>query len=139
MEVKGYYVTEEYELTKKRREDAGLDICADEFITILPKSRAVVRTGIKVAVPDGHVGLLWSRSGMSTLYGVEVGAGCIDASYRGEILVNLFNHGDAPFQVEKGDRIAQLLTIPVVLAEYEKIDELDETDRGADGFGSSGR
>ena len=134
----GKYVTQKYKLTKKNIGDAGLDVCASELVTIPPRKHALVSTGIRLAIPENHVGLLWSRSGLSSKLGIEVGAGCIDSSYRGEIKVNIFNHGDDNFLIQPGDRIAQLLTIPIMPNLYEEVDDLDETDRGSDGFGSTG-
>lgn len=136
--IHGTYITEEYELTKQHESDAGLDICANENVVIEPRSRNLISTGIRVAIPDGYAGLLWSRSGMSYKHGIEVGAGLIDSSYRGEVKVLLYNHSDVPFIVAKGNRIAQLLTIPVVTTPYVKVETLDETQRGVGGFGSTG-
>ena len=82
--------------------------------------------------------MLWSRSGLSVKHNVECGAGCIDSSYRGEVKVHLYNHGDEVFYIKKGDRIAQLLTMPINLSDYTPVDELPDTDRGEKGFGSSG-
>lgn len=134
-------------LSRAHRLDAGQDVEAAEAITIPPRSSAVVKTGLHIHVPPGFVGLLWSRSGLSVKHRIEVGAGCIDAGYTGEVMVHLYNHGDTQFSVSPGDRIAQLLTIPVSLTDYatthtvdvEYVDELDATERGAKGLGSSGR
>lgn len=134
----GSYTTEGYELSKENEFDAGLDICANEFVVIEPHTRGLVSTGIRVAIPEGYVGLLWSRSGISSKQGVEVGAGCIDSTYRGEVKVLLYNHSDVPFTVMKGNRIAQLLTVPILTTKYEKVDSLDDTSRGEGGFGSTG-
>lgn len=136
--MQGIYTTEEYKLTKKNDYDAGLDICASEDVIIEPGTRDVVSTGIRVAIPSGYVGLLWSRSGLSANHGIEVGAGCIDSTYRGEVRVVLYNHSGVTFFVNKGDRIAQLLTVPVMLSPYVKVESLDETTRGEGGFGSTG-
>lgn len=125
-------------LTKVNHFDAGLDIRASENVTVWPCDRAIVSTGLKIAIPNGFVGLLWSRSGMSAKNGIEVGAGCIDATYRGEVKVVLYNHSDSKYEVKKGDRIAQLLTVPVMLAPYIGVDKLDETARNENGFGSTG-
>ena len=124
-------------LCKKHRADAGLDIAANEALVIPAGESRLVQTGIRLEIPEGFVGLLWSRSGMAAKFGIECGAGCIDASYRGEVHVLLRNHSNVEFKVNKGDRIAQLLTVPVDLGFYEKVKELSETDRGAGGFGST--
>jgi len=125
-------------LTKKHPNDAGLDVKANDDYTIFPRSSSLISTGLYLQIPEGYVGLLWSRSGLSVKSKIEVGAGCIDSNYRGEVRVHLYNHGNAPFEIKKGDRIAQLLTIPVFLQDYQQVDELDDTDRGEKGFGSSG-
>ena len=135
----GSYTTEEFELTKINKFDAGLDVPSNEDITIPPRSSILVHTGIKIAVPDNYVGLLWSRSGLSVKHKIEVGAGCIDATYRGELMVHLFNHSDEPFEVKKGDRIAQLITMYINIHPYMKVKKLDDTGRGDKGFGSTGK
>lgn len=134
----GTYTTKKHKLTKKHEFDAGLDICSNEDTVIEPHSNKLVSTGISLHVPDTYVGLLWSRSGLSAKYGIEVGAGCIDSNYRGEVKVLLYNHSDKSFIVNDGDRIAQLLTIPIMLSEYIEVEELDDTTRGSNGFGSTG-
>lgn len=125
-------------LVKKHLSDAGLDICASEDGYIRPKQRGEVKTSISVAVPEGCVGIVWSRSGLSVKHGIEVGAGCVDSSYRGELIVVLYNHSNEIFMYKAGDRIAQFLTIPVYLGLYKPVEELDETSRGECGFGSTG-
>jgi dUTP pyrophosphatase len=124
-------------LTKKHKFDAGLDVVASVDAVVEPGGRTVVKTDVTLAIPDGYVGLLWSRSGLSAKHGIEVGAGCIDSSYRGEILVVLYNYGEQVFRVKKGDRVAQLLTVPVNLEMYNEIGSIEDTDRGAGGFGST--
>lgn len=126
------------QLVKKHFFDAGLDVCSSEEYTVLPKSSCLISTDLYASIPDGYVGLVWSRSGLSVKHKIEVGAGCIDSSYRGEIKVHLYNYGENEFHVEKGDRIAQLLTVPVYLNKYELVEDLDETERGASGFGHTG-
>ena len=126
------------QLTKANYQDAGLDIKSIEDVVIAPRSSKLISTGLYIAIPNNHVGLIWSRSGLSVKYNIEVGAGCIDASYRGEVKVHLYNHSDVPFMVTAGDRIAQLLTIPVNLKPYCDVVELDSTNRGTGGFGSTG-
>lgn len=130
--------TESPSLVKKNYQDAGLDIVSNENISINPKTSAIISTGLYIEIPENHVGLIWSRSGLSVKNNIEVGAGCIDASYRGEVKVHLYNYGDNIFEIKIGDRIAQLLTIPVNLNVYTDVDELSSTDRGAGGFGHTG-
>jgi len=125
-------------LFKNHNIDAGLDVYSDEDTIISPRSSKLVSTNLKISIPDGCVGLLWSRSGLSVKNSIEVGAGCIDAGYTGEVKVHLYNHGDDIFNISKGDRIAQLLTIPININMYERVDELSDTERGTGGFGSTG-
>jgi len=125
-------------MTKKNELDAGLDICSNEDRVILSKSSALISTGLYLQIPDKHVGLIWPRSGLSVKNQIEVGAGCIDSTYRGEVKIHLYNFGEKDFFVNIGDRIAQLLTIPIFIQNYEEVDELDETERASNGFGSTG-
>lgn len=118
--------------------DAGQDVFAAELKTIDPGESAVIHTDLRIEVPEGHVGLLWSRSGLSVKHRIEVGAGCIDYGYTGEVLVHLYNHGKSAYVVEAGSRIAQLLTIPINIHRYDNIDSLSESSRGENGFGSTG-
>lgn len=124
-------------LTKSHPLDAGYDVASSEDIIVYPESRSLVSTELRVEVPEGFVGLLWSRSGLSTKHGIEVGAGCIDCGYTGEVKVVLYNHSFDPFIVKKGDRIAQLLTVPISLVPYKE-GVAKETERGQGGFGSTG-
>lgn len=124
---------------------AGLDLRAalpaGEPLTLAPRQRAVVPTGIALALPDGHEGQVRPRSGLAASHGVTVlnGPGTVDADYRGEVKVILINHGDAPFTIARGDRIAQLVVAPVTVVTLVAADVLPETVRGAAGFGSTGR
>lgn len=127
-----------HQLTKKRLYDAGLDICASKSGVISAKSSGLISTQLFIAIPAQCVGLIWSRSGLSVNRDIEVGAGCIDSGYRGEVIVKVYNHGDQDFEYQRGDKVAQLLTVPVLLAGYQEVDNLSDTDRGTDGFGSTG-
>lgn len=121
--------------------DAGLDLAAAEACEIAPGGRSAVPTGVAVAIPPGHAGLVVPRSGLARRYGVTVAnaPGLIDAGYRGELLVLLVNLGDAPHRVEAGDRIAQLVVVPVALSEPVRAERLPPSDgRGEGGFGSTG-
>lgn len=124
---------------KKHATDAGFDVYADENVVVPVNSYAVVKTDLRVSIPEGFVGILKSRSGMACKYGIETGAGVIDSSYRGYIAVKLFNHSDKPYVVEKDDKISQLLIIPVCLTPFEEVDSFEETERGENGFGSTGK
>ena len=123
---------------------AGYDLRAavSSDVVIAPGSWAKIPTGIAVEPErEDVVGLVYSRSGLGAKYGVVVrnGVGVIDADYRGEIMVTLFNGGDEDFTVSPGDRIAQLVFTPKLTAEFEEAEELGETERGDGGFGHSGR
>src|SRR4051794_19111909 len=122
--------------------DAGYDLYAAETASLGPGERASVGTGIAIAIPDGHAGLVLPRSGLALKHGIALvnAPGLIDAGYRGEVRVLLLNTDrEASFDVAVGDRIAQLVIAPVALAEPIEVASLDETVRGAGGFGSSGR
>lgn len=121
--------------------DAGLDLAACERVELAPGARAVVGTGIAVALPPGHAGLVVPRSGLAARHGLgKVNApGLIDEGYRGEIKVILLNTDrESPFVVEPGMRIAQLVVVELPRVELVEVDELPESERGAGGLGSSG-
>jgi len=121
--------------------DAGLDLFAADSTTLAPGHRALVPCGIAIAIPEGHVGLVHPRSGLAVDHGLTLlnAPGTIDAGYRGEVKVLLVNHGDEPVEVRHGDRIAQLLLMPIAIVDVREVDRLDATVRGSGGFGSSGR
>jgi dUTP pyrophosphatase len=116
--------------------DAGIDLRASEDKLI--ESKEIVSTGIKVAIPENHVGLIWDRSGLAAKNELHVLAGVIDSNYRGEIKVVIKNLSKTPFQVEKNMRIAQLLIQPIKTVTIEEVEQLEETNRGNEGFGSTG-
>ncbi len=123
---------------------AGADLCAlpsEEPVTIAPGETAFLRTGLAVAIPAGYVGLIFARSSLGAKRGLAPAnkVGVIDSDYRGEIRVVLHNHGSVTQTVEPGERIAQFLVVPVVTASFVETDALDDTIRGAGGFGSTGR
>jgi dUTP pyrophosphatase len=121
---------------------AGMDLCAaiDDAIVLAPRARAAVGTGLAVAIPPGWEGQVRPRSGLAREHGVTVvnAPGTVDSDYRGHVMVLLVNTGDAPFRIESGMRIAQLVIAPVVQAELEVVDSLPATERGSGGFGSTG-
>lgn len=119
--------------------DAGLDLFSCEARDLAPGERHAFATGIAIAVPSGYVGLVWDRSGLAVRAGLTTMAGVIDATYRGEVKVPLLNTSSLPYRVEAGDRIAQLLVQAIPLVDVIEVPALDETTRGAAGFGSSGR
>ena len=122
---------------------AALDLrsAADESITVPARSRAAIPTGIAISVENASVvSIVCERSGLATKHGISLanGIGVIDSDYRGEILVSLINNSDTDFTVEPGDRVAQLMFMPVLTAKLLECDELDKTERGEGGFGSTG-
>ena len=120
---------------------AGLDLRADEACTLLPGERRLVPTGIAVELPPGHEGQVRPRSGLAARHGIGMvnAPGTIDADYRGEVGVLLVNLGQAPFEVRRGDRVAQLVVAPVTRVAVEPVESLSDSERGAGGFGSTGR
>ncbi len=121
---------------------AGADLYAllDAPLAIAVGETVLVRTGVAVALPEGTVGLICARSGLATKRGLAPAnkVGVIDADYRGELMVALHNHGTAPATVEPFERIAQLVIVPYITAEFAECESLDDTARGAGGFGSTG-
>lgn len=122
---------------------AGYDLraCIGEPVTINPRERALITTGIAMSIPEGHVGLVFGRSGLGVKHGVTLsnGVGVIDSDYRGQIHVGLVNHSDMPYTISNGDRIAQLCIMPFVSAEFTLTEVLDDTGRNTNGFGSTGK
>lgn len=127
---------------RQHAEDAGLDLCCVEPVRLGPGERASVPTGLAVALPVGYAGFVTPRSGLAAKHGVTLvnTPGVVDAGYRGELRVLLMNTDrEESFAAEPGERIAQLLVVPVALPATVEVDALDETTRGAGGFGSTGR
>ncbi len=123
---------------------AGMDLRAalgdGETITLEPGAKAMVPTGLAMALPVGHEAQVRPRSGLAAKHSVTVlnSPGTIDSDYRGEVKVILINHGSSPFKIERGERIAQMVIAPVTQGIWTKVDALSQTDRGAGGFGSTG-
>ena len=124
--------------TRAHAYDAGLDLYAMKGNTIGDFDSCVFDTGVHVEIPEGYVGFIKSKSGLMVKYDITTD-GTIDAHYTGSIKVKLFNHCDAQYDVNAGDKIAQLVIVPCLLPELEVVDRLEETDRGDGGFGSTGR
>lgn len=122
---------------------AGADLYTDSDVPVAVAAgeTVMVHTGIAVAVPEGYVGLIFARSGLATKRGLAPAnkVGVIDADYRGELMVSLHNHSRVPQTIEAFERVAQLVIMPCVQVSFEEADDLDETARGAGGFGSTGR
>lgn len=117
---------------------AGYDLSSAEAKVIPPGGRAVVKTALSFACPAGTYGRIAPRSGLTVKKGIHVGAGVVDADYRGEVGVVLFNLGQEDFHIQPGDRIAQLVLEQIMMVPVQEVEELDETVRGAGGFGSTG-
>ncbi len=121
---------------------AGADLYAltDGPVTIAPGQTVLIHTGLALAIPRGYAGLIYARSGLATKQGLAPAnkVGVIDADYRGELMVSLYNHSGESRTVENGDRIAQLVITPYLTAQFALSDDLDDTARGAGGFGSTG-
>ena len=127
--------------TRAHSGDAGLDLHARHPAELEPGERTTVDTGVALAIPSGHAGLVLPRSGLAARYGIGVvnGPGLIDAGYRGEIRVVLINLGKERFKIARGDRIAQLVIVPVTTIEIKVVETLGVTERGSGGLGSTGR
>jgi dUTP pyrophosphatase len=121
--------------------DGGVDLYARRDVRLEPEAWTMVPTGIAVAIPDGFAGLVVPRSGLAARRGVGVvnGPGLVDAGFRGEIQVILINHGAEPLELQRGERVAQLVVVPVVAQQFVEVDELPPSTRGEGGFGSTGR
>ncbi len=119
---------------------AGMDVLAAENIILRPGMRHAVSTGFAVAIPPGYEIQVRPRSGLALKHGISVPntPGTVDSDYRGEVKVILINHSDDNFTIQRGDRIAQLIVSPVTLASWEEVAELEDTERGSGGFGSTG-
>lgn len=117
--------------------DAGLDLRSPVNAKAKKGGSAVIDTGVHVEIPEGYVGMLKSKSGLNVKYSL-LNEGVIDAGYTGSIVVKLYNHGDSDIMIETGDKISQLVILPIITPEIELVDELEQTERGDNGFGSTG-
>lgn len=124
--------------TRAHECDAGLDLYSREQVVIYPGESHIFDTGVHMDIPFGYCGLLVSKSGLNTKHGIT-STGLIDCGYTGSIRVKLYNSGHEPYMVSAGDKISQIVIMPVVLHDCKVVDELADTDRGDNGFGSSGK
>ncbi|KAK3828278.1 MAG: dUTPase-like protein [Benniella sp.] len=124
--------------TRGSKYAAGFDLYSAKKMVIPARSRAVVPTDISIAVPEGTYGRVAPRSGLAVNHFIDVGAGVVDYDYRGPVGVVLFNFGENDFAIDEGDRVAQLVLEKVYMCDAEEVEDLDETDRGFRGFGSTG-
>jgi dUTP pyrophosphatase len=122
-------------------DDAGADLCSADAVVLAPGERATVGTGVAIALPEGYAAFVVPRSGLAARHGITIvnAPGTVDAGYRGEIRVTLLNtDAGVPYSVSAGDRIAQLIVMPVTRARFIPVDDLPGSERGANGFGSTG-
>lgn len=139
MEIKIKKLDKTVELPAYTKEhDAALDLRSNEEGVIKPGETKTFGTGLAFEIPRGHAGLVWDRSGLAAKNSIHTMAGVIDSGYRGEVRIVLKNLGIEDFIIEKGMRIAQLVVQPVLNVDVKEVEELEETSRGATGFGSSG-
>ena len=122
-------------------EDCGMDLMSRYKYTLEPGEYKLTKTGLKIAIPQGYGGFVYPRSGLALKKGITVlnADGVIDPGYRGELGVILINHGDNKFEIKKGDRIAQLIIHRTFTVEWEKVDNLEKSQRGSGGFGHTGK
>lgn len=130
---KGAYMPERAHST-----DAGADLRAPHDAIVMPNNSVVIDTGVHIELPPNTVGMLKSKSGLNVKHGIT-SEGVIDVGYTGSIAVKLYNHSDKPYEVKAGDKISQLVVMPILTPIFELVDDLEETERGNKGFGSSGR
>ena len=124
--------------TRAHEADAGLDLYAREKTIVLAKESATFDTGVHIELPPDTVGFIKSKSGLNVKHGL-LSEGVIDEGYTGSIVVKLYNHSGKDYVVNRGDKISQLVILPIIKPELEMVDSLEETDRGNNGFGSSGK
>ena len=124
----------------KTNDSAGCDLTNNgEAVTLLPLDRAFIHTGVHISLPEGYEAQVRGRSGLNMKHGIVIPTGTIDADYRGEIGVVVYNLSREAYTIQEGERIAQLVICPVVQADWQQVDHLDKTDRGEGGFGSTGK
>jgi len=121
------------------KDDAGMDLFAIEDVTVEPMERAQIGTGIAMEIPEGYVGLIWDKSGLSHKFGIKTLGGVIDSGYRGEIKVGVVNLGKEKYVFEKGHKVAQMVIQKKETPELVEAEELNDSERGIGGFGSTGK
>lgn len=119
--------------------DVGCDLRAAESVNLQPGKITAVDTGLKMQIPDGYAGLIWEKSGLAFKHAIKTAGGVIDSGYRGEVRVALLNMGEDNYSVDRGDKIAQMLVQKAAKPDVVEVDDLEETSRGEDGFGSTGK
>lgn len=124
--------------TRAHATDAGLDIYSPYAAKVPAGGSAIINSGVHIELPAGTVGMLKSKSGLNVNHDLTT-EGVIDEGYNGSIVVKIYNHGETPYQVQQGDKITQLVVLPILTPELEQVKVLSDTERGAKGFGSTGR
>lgn len=124
--------------TRAHESDAGYDLYTREMLIVKPKNTKTIDTGVHVQIPEGYVGFLKSKSGLN-VYNSILSEGVIDSGYTGSIRVKLYNHGEVPALINAGDKISQLVLLPIITPDLEVVDALEDTERGDGGFGSTGK
>ena len=119
--------------------DAAFDLISSEKVSLEPGARAQIKTGLKMEIPDGYVGFIWDKSGLSHKSGLKTLGGVIDSGYRGEVMVGMINLSDAAFTFEKGNKVAQMCIQKKEEVSIVEVEEISETARGEGGFGSTGK
>lgn len=123
---------------RAHKTDAGMDLLSPIDVCVPPRGSVCIDTGVHLELPMHTVGMVKSKSGLNVKHGIT-SEGVIDVGYTGSIMVKLYNHSDTPYQVVRGDKISQLVILPIITLPLELVDELDKTERGNNGFGSTGR
>jgi len=141
LEVCGVKILNHFAKLPERHSDgaAGYDLYSSREYTIEPRGKELIDLGISICIPAGYYGRIAPRSSLAWKNHVDVGAGVIDSDYRGRVCVVLFNHGDEPFKVEIGDRVAQLIITKIITPVMVEVGRVDDTQRGEGGFGSTGK
>ena len=124
--------------TKAHESDAGYDIYAPEPFGVVPKGSWTIDTGVHMLIPEGYVGMIKSKSGLNVNHGLRC-EGVVDSSYTGSIRVKMYNDSNMPYIFEEGDKVTQIVLLPIPETKLVQVDSLEETERGSNGFGSSGR
>ncbi len=138
MKLKVVLDTGAYMPTRAHKADAGYDLYSRETATIFPNSCGAFDTGVHMEIPEGYVGFLKSKSGLNVKHGIQ-SEGVIDSGYTGSICVKLYNHGTRAIRIHEGQKISQIVLLPIITPDLELANSLDETERGDNGFGSSGK
>lgn len=124
--------------TRAHEADAGMDLYSPVAGAVYPDDSMTIDTGVHVEIPVGYVGMVKSKSGLNVKYGIT-SEGVVDAGYTGSIVVKLYNHGNCAVPIEVGQKISQLVLLPIITPELELVNELEDTERGSGGFGSTGK